>query len=160
MIRWVFQFLLLLALALWVGAMVFFSAVVAPTVFQALDRPAAGKLLAELFPTYYRAGAACGALALVAVLLLFLFDSGSRALRFLQIVLIVLMLAATLYAGWMLEPRIHELRTERTSASSKPQRDAAESLFQKLHLRSVRVNVGVMALGIAVLGSLAVRKKA
>ena len=160
MIRWVFQFLLLLALSLWVGGMVFFSAGVAPGIFKAMDRPAAGKLLAELFPTYYRSGAVCGAIALLVVLLLFVFDSGSRLLRFVQMVLVLLMLAATLYAGWMLEPRIHDLRTQRTAASLSAQRDAAERSFQKLHWRSVQVNAGVMALGIAGLGTLAVRKKA
>ena len=87
MIRWLFQFLLLLALSLWVGSIAFFSAVVTRGIFASLDRPAAGNLLAQLFPTYYRAGALCGALALVMLLLLFLFDSGSRALRFLQLVL-------------------------------------------------------------------------
>jgi len=159
MIRWLFQFLLLLALSLWVGSIVFFSAVVAPGIFATLDRPVAGKLLAQLFPTYYRAGALCGAVALAVLLLLFLFDSGSRALRFLQLGLVLIMLGGTLYAGWMLEPRIHELGRERTSAPSKLQRDDAEQRFQKLHLRSFQVNVGVLVLGVAGLGTLAVRKK-
>lgn len=160
MIRWVFQFLLLLALSLWVGGMIFFSALVTPGIFNALDRPAAGKLLAELFPTYYRSGAVCGALALLVALLLFVFDSGSRLLRFAQMVLVLVMLAATFYAGWMLQPRIHALRSERTASPSQAQRDTAERSFQKLHRRSVQVNAGVMALGIVGLGTLALRKKA
>jgi hypothetical protein len=160
MIRWPFQFLLLLALSLWVGSMAFFSAVVAPGIFAALDRPAAGKLLAHLFPMYYRAGALCGGVALAVLLLLFLFDSGSRAQRFLQLLLVLIMLGGTLYAGWLLEPRIHELRGERTSAPSKLQRDEAERRFQKLHARSVQLNLGVLVLGVAGLGTLAVRKKA
>ena len=159
MIRWLFQFLLLLALSLWVGSIAFFSAVVAPGIFAALDPPAAGKLLSQLFPMYYRTGALCGALALAVLLLLFLFDSGSRALRFLQLVLVLIMLGGTLYAGWWLAPRIHQLREERASAPSKLQREEAESRFQKLHARSVQVNAGVLVLGVAGLGTLAVRKK-
>jgi uncharacterized protein DUF4149 len=159
MIRWLFQFLLLLALSLWVGSIAFFSAVVAPGIFAALDRPAAGNLLAQLFPRYYQAGGLCGAVALVVLLLLFLFDSGSRALRFLQLVSVLLMLGGTLYAGWMLEPRIHQLRRERTSAASKIERDEAERRFQKLHARSVQLNLGVLVLGVVGLGTLAVRKK-
>ena len=159
MIRWLFQFLLTLALALWVGAIVFFSAVVAPGIFAALDRPAAGKLLSQLFPRYYQAGALCGAVALVVLLLLFLFDSGSRTLRFFQMALVLIMLGGTLVAGWMLEPRIHQLRGERASAPSKVQREEAERQFQRLHARSVQLNLGVLALGVAALATLAVRKK-
>jgi hypothetical protein len=160
MLRWLFHFLLTLALSLWVGTIAFFSAVVAPTILSGLDRSTAGGLLAAIFPRYYRAGAVCGAAALLAVLLLFLFDSGSRGLRFLQTILVIVMLAATLYAGWMLQPRIHELREERTSAPAAAVRAEAQKKFEALHTRSVQLNLGVLALGIAGLGTLAVRKKA
>jgi len=159
MFRWPFQFLLTLALSIWVGSIAFFSAVVAPGIFAAMERPAAGNLLAQLFPKYYRAGALCGGVALGVLLLLFLFDSGSRGLRFFQSALVVFMLAGTLYAGWMLEPRLHQLRRERTTAPSRLQREEAERRFQKLHARSVRLNLGVLAIGVAGLGTLAVRKK-
>ncbi len=159
MIRWPFQFLLLLALSLWVGSIAFFSAVVAPGIFAALDRPAAGSLLAQLFPRYYQAGALCGAVALAVLLLLFLFDSGSRALRFLQLVLVLIMLGGTLYAGWWLQPRIHQLRGERISGPSPEQREDAQRRFQKLHRRSVQLNFGVLVLGVVGLGTLAVRRK-
>ena len=159
MVRWLFQFLLVLALSLWVGTIAFFSAVVAPGVFAALDRPAAGNLLSHLFPSYYRAGALCGALALAVLLFLFLFDSGSRGLRFLQLMLVLLMLGSTLYAGWILEPEAHRLRQERAAASARIVRDEAERRFQKLHTRSVQLNLAVLLLGVAGLGTLAVRKK-
>jgi uncharacterized protein DUF4149 len=159
MIRWAFQFLLVLSLSLWVGAITFFSAIVTPILFAVLDRPSAGNLLARLFPRYYQWGALCGAVALGVLLLLFLFDSGSRVLRFLQMLLVLLMLGGTVDAGWMLEPEIHRLRDERVSAPTKAQRDEAESRFQKLHSRSFNLNVAVLGLGLAGLGTLAVRKK-
>jgi uncharacterized membrane protein len=159
MFRWAFQFLLVLALSLWVGSLLFFTIIVTPGIFTALDRPAAGKLLAELFPRYYRTGAICGFAAVLVLMLLFLFDSGSRSLRFLQLTLVLLMLSATLYAGWILQPRIHQMRQERLRASQAEQREEAEIGFQKLHARSVRVNAGVIALGMAGLGTLAIRKR-
>ena len=159
MVRWLFQFLLTLALSLWVGSIAFFSAVMAPGIFAALERPAAGNLLSQLLPRYYRVGALCGGVALGVLLLLFLFDSGSRGLRFFQSALVIFMLAGTLYAGWLLEPRVHQLRRERTTAPSRLQRDEAERRFENLHARSVRLNVGVLSLGAAALGTLAVRKK-
>ena len=160
MFRWVFQFLLVLALSVWVGSLVFFTTVVAPGVFAALDRPTAGKLLAQLFPQYYRAGVVCGGAAVLVLMLLFLFDSGSRSLRFLQLTLVLLMLAGTLYAGWILQPRVHQMRQERLQASAPAQREDAERRFQELHARSVRLNLGVLGLGVAGLGTLAIRKKA
>ncbi len=157
MLRWLFQFLLTLALSLWVGTIAFFSAVVAPTIFQAMDRAAAGKLLAEVFPRYYRAGVVCGVSALLSVLVLFLFESGSRGLRFLQTLLVLVMLSSTLYAGWILEPRIHRLKEERVSAATPVARAEAQKRFDALHARSVQANLAVLAMGIAGLGSLAVR---
>lgn len=159
MLRWLFQFLLTLALSLWVGTIAFFSAVVAPTILAEMDRTAAGNLLAAVFPRYYRAGVVCGVAALLAVLLLFLIDSGSRGLRFLQTLLVITMLSGTLYAGWMLQPRIHRLREER-AAPVPAARAEAQKKFETLHARSVQINLGVLALGVAGLGSLALRKKA
>ena len=158
MVRWLFQFLLVLMLSAWVGGVAFFSAAVTPILFTALDRAAAGNLLARLFPRYYQWGAVCGSAALAVLLLLFLFDSGSRALRFLQMVLVFLMLSSTFYAGWILEPEIHRLRDERVSAPTKIQRDEAERRFQRLHGRSFNLNVAVLGLGVMGLGTLAVRK--
>jgi hypothetical protein len=160
MIRWVFQSLLVLSLSLWVGAIAFFSAIVTPILFTVLDRPAAGNLLTHLFPRYYQWGALCGSVALLVLVLLFLFDSGSRGLRFLQMLLVLLMLGGTLDAGWILEPQMHHLRDERVSAPKQSERDEAASRFQKLHDRSVELNLAVLGLGVAGLGTLAVRKKA
>jgi len=157
MLRWLFQFLLTLALSIWVGTIAFFSAVIAPTIFQTMDRAAAGKLLAEIFPRYYRAGVVCGLAALLSVLVLFLFESGSRGMRFLQTILVLAMLGTTLYAGWMLEPRIHRVKEERVSGLTQAARDDAQKRFDALHARSVQLNGAILALGLAGLGSLAVR---
>ena len=159
MFRWLFQFLLVLAFSVWVGSIVFFSLVFAPGVFSALDPPTAGKLLTHLFPRYYGVGTLCGSAALALLFLLFLLDSGSRALRLVQGILAALMLAGNLYAGLVLEVRIHQLRERRTSAPTRALREEAEEGFQRLHRRSVRVNGGVLGVGIAALGTLAIRKK-
>jgi uncharacterized protein DUF4149 len=159
MFRWLFQFLLILALSLWVGSIVFFSLVVAPGVFSTLDRPDAGKLLAHLFPKYYLVGTLCGSAALALLFLLFLFDSGSRGLRLFQGLLVTLMLAGNLYAGLVLEERIHLLRDRRVDAPTQALREEAEKGFDRLHHRSVRVNAGVLGVGIVVAGTLALRKK-
>ncbi|MDJ0941100.1 MAG: DUF4149 domain-containing protein [Woeseiaceae bacterium] len=59
---------LAIATAVWVGAILFQSAVVAPSVFTVLDEAAARRFLRALFPRFFRLGAACGAAMLIAAL--------------------------------------------------------------------------------------------
>src|SRR5215813_6939542 len=58
------RFLYLLALAVWLGEIVFFSFVVAPAIFGVLGAARAGPVLAAIFPRYYAIGAAAAAVAL------------------------------------------------------------------------------------------------
>ena len=60
----------LVTLAVWVGSIVFFSFIVAPTVFKVLKPEDAAKLQRAMFPKYYLAGILCAALGIVCVGLL------------------------------------------------------------------------------------------
>lgn len=62
------EWLAWLSLSLWLGAMGFFSLVVAPTVFQALDGESGGRFLRRLFPRYYLFGAGCSLVLVTAAL--------------------------------------------------------------------------------------------
>jgi uncharacterized membrane protein len=159
MFRWLFQFVLILALSIWVGAIVFFSAVVAPGIFGNLERGQAGKLLSHLFPRYYLVGTLCGAVAVGVLVLLFVFDSGFRGMRLIQLLLAGLMLAGNLYAAGVLEPQVHQLREERVTAMGPAAREEAGRRFDALHRRSVNLNLAVLGLGVSALGTAAVRRK-
>jgi len=158
--RWLFQFALVLALSLWVGSIAFFTMVVAPGIFESLDRGRAGSLVSHLFTDYYLAGSLCGAAALAVLVPLFLFDSGSRRLRFFQLLLVALMLAGNLYAGNILEGKVRRLREERITAPTRGERDEAGRRFDRLHRRGETLNLAVLSLGVAALGTTAVRKRA
>jgi Domain of unknown function (DUF4149) len=157
--RWLFQFVLVLCLSIWVGSIVFFSVVVAPGIFRNLERGQAGELLSHLFPDYYLVGALCGGVALAVLVLLFLFDSGSRVMRLFQLALVALMLVASLYAGGILEGQIHRLRAERVTAPGRMAREEAGKRFERLHRRSVSLNLAVLGLGGVALGTTAVRRR-
>lgn len=159
MFRWLFQFVLVLALSFWVGSIAFFSMVVTPGIFKNLERGQAGNLLSRLFPDYYLAGTLCAAAALAVLVPLFLFDSGSRHLRFLQLLLVALMLAGNLYAGNILEGQVRRLREERIAAPTRGERDEAGRRFDRLHRRSVTLNLAVLGTGVVALGTTAVRKR-
>ena len=51
--------LLLTAVGVWLGAMVFFASVVAPTVFGTLEPQLAGHMIRRVFPRYYLFGLIC-----------------------------------------------------------------------------------------------------
>jgi hypothetical protein len=97
--------------------------------------------------------------ALAVLVPLFLFDSGSRGMRLFQLLLVVLMLGGNLYAGGVLEGQIHSLRERRTTAPTPPAREAAQKRFDRLHRRSMSLNLAVLGLGVVALGTTATRRR-
>lgn len=109
------------------GSMLFFAAIVAPTVFRALPGDAAGPFLRRLFPRYYLWGIVLAALCtLLALLAREAVLGGACGLVTLLFV----------YARQWLVPRINRARDRQLSGD-----DAAGSLFRRLHLQSVLVNL-------------------
>jgi len=112
------------------GAMLFFAAGVAPTVFQALPIEQAGLFLRKLFPRYY--------LALI-------IGSGLAGLSWLGTQLwaasVCLVIAAsTLWVRQSLVPRINQLRDEELAGN-----EAAGAQFARLHRLSVIINMVQLA---------------
>jgi len=149
-------FLLITGLGLWVGAVVFFSFVVAPSVFSALPREQAGDVVGKVFPRYYVFGYVAGAVALVGSIVLLKLDRLHGLPGGLTMALLGAMLALSLAAGAWVQPRASELRLalrqERATADLVAERKTG---FDRLHALSVRLNVAVLALGVATLGLVA-----
>ncbi|MFN8626491.1 MAG: DUF4149 domain-containing protein [Candidatus Binatia bacterium] len=140
------KWLYLMALIVWVGELVFFSLVGAPSLFRTFSPPEAGRAVGAIFPVYYRVGYACGVIMLIASLV-FLGNAGVRLWWGVHTVLAAVMLAATLYAGLAVLPRAAALRPqihEGTAAAG------AKTEFDRLHGLSVRLNGLVLLCGIGV----------
>ncbi len=118
--------------SLLLGSMLFFAAVVAPTVFRALDAADAGKFLRAIFPRYYLWGIVLSVIAL----LVCVFHSPKGA------ALMALVLAGFVYSRQLLMPAINSAR-DRWHESDNAQ-DKAE--FSALHRRSVIINVAQMVM--------------
>lgn len=131
------HYLVLGCWAVWLGSMVFFSFVVAPTVFGALGKEAAAPLMRAIFPRYYAVGLACGGTALAAAL------ATGAGLRLTVPLVIGLVLVA--YARQVITPALNDARDG----------EDAER-FSQLHVLSVRLNMIVMAL-LLLAGSIAGR---
>lgn len=144
----VLLFLYLLALGCCIGAIVFFSFVVAPTVFGTLARPDAGKLLAVVFPRYYIVGYAGGAVALVLAIYLLLATPGVRLWWTAALIAIAIALACTVYAGAVVRPQVDAIRTVSEEQNPDPARKAE---FDRLHQLSVILNGAALLLDLIAL---------
>jgi len=108
--------------ACWLGSVVFFSFVVAPTVHTVLERPDAARLMRTMFPRYYLFGVLCGSVAIVAALAV------ANDLKLTVPLVIATVLSA--YARQVLTPGLDEAR-----------RSGDDARFARLHVQSVRLNL-------------------
>lgn len=146
----VMKWLHVVALGVWLGAIVFFSFVVAPQVFATLPRGEAGRVVSAIFPAYYFVGYACGALLLISALgLRARAPSATRAWTVAAAVA-GLTLGVTLYAGVIVQPRAHALRASLHDAAEG---SAVKAEFDQLHRRAVQLN-GSALIGVLILSGL------
>jgi uncharacterized membrane protein len=138
-----------LAVSVWLGAMACFAFLVAPAAFATLEREAAGRFVAAIFPRYYQAGVVLGALALIACL--------GRSLRkegfgsdWLALALVTLMLALTLWAWLVVLPAAHRAREAARRTDAGPASQEARR-FAHLHRVSGVLNGVVMLAGLVIL---------
>lgn len=140
------KWLYLMALIVWLGEVIFFSFVGAPSLFRTFPVPEAGRAVGAIFPVYYRIGYACGVVVLVASFV-FLGAASSRLWWGVHTFLAAIMLAATLYAGLAVLPRATVLRPQIHALEVPPQ---VKAEFDRLHALAVRLNGLVLLCGIGV----------
>jgi len=141
------KWLLVVSLALWLGTVVFFSFGVAPSVFAVLPRAQAGQLVSAVFPIYYGVGYGCGAVLVVSALILFRAGRPGGARWAATAVIASLMLAATLYAGRVVQPQAHTLRASLYDPNAPA---AVKEDFDRLHRRAVQLNGAVLVGGLVI----------
>ena len=131
-----------LALAFWVGGVALFTFVLTPILFKTQPRDLAGKIVGVLFPGYFRWGLACGAVALLCLLL-------QRGRHFAPaLVLLVLMLAATSFQALVIEPKAAALKKQIGSFETTPKTDPLRREFSRLHGISAVCNLAVFVGGV------------
>ena len=148
----------LLAMTVWVGGIVFFAFVLAPTVFSpaivermhgvALSGAIVGTALGKLNAM----GLGCGAIFVAATVVLFRRARMAVRGRYeAQILLAVLMLAGTAYLRWNVIPAMERDRAMAGGDMEAAARDSYARLdFDRLHARSEHVEGFVLLCGLAV----------
>lgn len=131
-----------IALALWVGGVALFTLVLTPILFKTQPRDLAGKIVGVLFPGYFRWGLACGAVALVCLLL-------QRGRYFVPaLVLLLVMLSATAFQALVIEPKAAALKEQIGSFETTSKEDPLRQEFSRLHAVSAVCNLVVFAGGV------------
>jgi hypothetical protein len=135
-----------LALSAWMGSILFFLFVVAPTTLHVLGPEAGSRFVRALLPCYYMWGAIAGAVALPACVAAPLcFPEYRGTVVGIQAMVILTCTLIMLYAGNSLTPAMNAAR------DAGP---VGNELFKKLQRRSVWLNSFVLACGLGLLISL------
>jgi hypothetical protein len=138
------------ALALWLGAAVLFTVVVAPAAFAVLpSRALAGALVGRILPVLFWSGAMAGILAMVAL-------RGSSSLRGWRGAMGLLLILVSLGAQLGVAPRIQRVRESLgTAIEMVDPSDPRRQEFGRLHGISVLLlGVGMVAAAAMMLGGL------
>ena len=139
------QFIHLLSLVCWLGAIIFFSFVAAPAIFRKLDRATAGEVVGVLFPGYYMMGYVCGGLAVITLFL------GAQQVSVGKWAALGLMIFCTVIARAVINPKAKVLKAEMKESTAGTEKEELEAQFKKYHRISVQLNVVVLLAGLYLL---------
>lgn len=142
---------MLLSLVVWLGGLIFFAFVLAPTVFGVLPtRHLAGNVVARSLSSLHWIGIVSGIVFLASSIIYSQISKGTPRLFAARHVLIVLMLLLTLISQFNIMPRMDTLRASIGEIDSVPIDNPARVQFDALHVWSTRVEGGVLLLGLVV----------
>jgi uncharacterized membrane protein len=135
------KFILLLALIVWLGGIIFFSAVVAPTVFSLLSpidggRHLPGEIVSQSLGALHWIGLICGVVLVISF-------STLKRFRVIRLFLVLAMLALTAFSQFGIMPKMAAMRASGTVSGTE---------FARLHQLSTITEGAVLLLGLGVVG--------
>lgn len=150
------RFFILLCLILWLGGIVFFGAVMAPTLFSVLpSRTLAGSVVNPTLNHLHWIGLFCGLIFLGCSALHDYVANGDFHLLSARHTLVILMLVLTAISLFVVTPRMAALRTQMGVIDYVPASDPLHRQFTALHVWSTRLEGAVLLLGLGVVYSVA-----
>ena len=147
----VLRFLMLLSLIVWVGGIIFLSFVEAPSAFSiAPSRHMAGTLVGHTLSILHWMGLFSGVVFLGCSMLLNSLVTGSAQPLAARHIMVCGMLLLTVISQFGISPKMATLRAQFGDIDTVPANDPGRLQFDSLHQWSVRLEVGVLLLGLAV----------
>jgi uncharacterized membrane protein len=145
------RFLMLLSLVVWIGGLVFFAFVLAPTAFQVLPNThLAGNVVGRALGKLHWIAIIASIVFLIASLLYSYLTQGTAHIFAMRHILICLMLALTLFSQFWIIPRMDTLRAWVGDFATVPLNNPQRVQFDALHVWSTRVESAVLLLGLVV----------
>ncbi len=143
---------MLLSLTVWIGGIIFLSFVEAPTAFSvAPTRHIAGTLVGHSLTILHWIGLFAGVIFLGSSMLLSSLTAESAQPLAARHILLCAMLLLTLISQFGISPKMASLRSQFGDIDTVPADNPARMQFDALHHWSVRLEVVVLLLGLAVI---------
>jgi uncharacterized membrane protein len=143
------RFIMLLSLVVWIGGLIFFAFVLAPTAFQTLPSThLAGNMVGRALGKLHWIAIVSGIIFLFSSLLYSRIVEGTAHVFAMRHVLISLMLVLTLFSQFWIIPRMDALRAQVGDFSTAPLDNPMRLQFDALHVWSTRVEGAVLLLGL------------
>jgi hypothetical protein len=143
------RYLMLLSLIVWLGGLIFFSFVVAPTVFSVLPtRHLAGSVVSRSLSALHWIGIVSGIVFLITSALYSRLHTASAQPLAPRHILLYIMLGLTLISQFGISPRMATLRASMPETDSAAATDPVRMQFNALHVWSTRLEGGVLLLGL------------
>jgi uncharacterized membrane protein len=146
------RYLMLLSLVVWIGGLIFFAFVLAPTVFAVLPtRQLAGNVVSRSLGILHWMAISCGVVFAITSMIDSRVVDGVVAPFALRNLIIYLMLILTLVGMFGIASRMLALREQMNPIDAVPHDDARRVEFNRLHVWSTRIESSVLVLGLALL---------
>jgi uncharacterized membrane protein len=145
---------MLLSLVVWIGGIIFFAFVVAPTVFKPGMLPShqlAGNVVNRSLSMLHGMAIGCGIVFAVSSLIDSAVVNGSAQPFAVRNLLVYGMIILTLVSMFGVGARMQVLRQQMVMIDEVPQDDARRVEFNRLHIWSTRLEGAVLILGLALL---------
>lgn len=142
------RFLQFLSLGVWIGGILYFAAIVAPSAFAVLQADQAGALVGLTLGRLHLLGIAAGVIYLVA--------TAWREGSFLALIrpaplLVMLMIVLTAISQFWVVTTMDALRSQMGSVAATPATNSLRASFDRLHTVSVRLESAVLLAGLIAL---------
>ena len=148
---WFLRFLMLLALIVWIGGIIFFAFVLAPTLFSVLPTTRlAGKVVNATLGKLHWMGLISGVVFLISSLVHNWQKHAQLRAFSVAHLFVVLMLSFTVVSQFGITPRMQRLRADMEISDLPVPLSTQRAEFDRLHAWSTRLEGGVLFLGLGV----------
>jgi len=148
------RFFMLLSLVVWLGGLIFFAFVEAPTVFSPgllPTRHMAGTIVGRSLDLLHYMAIASGIIFLISSMLYSRILTGNPRIMAARHLLIVLMLLLTSISQFAISPKMHAIRNQVGVIDTVPLDNPQRREFDRLHVWSEKFEEAILLLGLVAL---------